>query len=94
MLTEITFDADRRRNGPYTLAAELFGLLVPEAAPELVAAHDIEILAAAPGLRDLVPAGACPRRDRLPQDERILVPRAGCVRSGWPTGWRSSSATI
>lgn len=74
MLTEITFDADRRRNGPYTLAAELFGLLVPEAAPELIAAHDIEILAAAPGLRASVPAGRVSLVDRLPQDERILVP--------------------
>lgn len=73
-LTEITLDADRRRNGPYTLAANLLGLLVPEAAPGLVAAHDIEILAAAPGLRVSVPAGRVSLVDRLPQDERILVP--------------------
>ncbi|MFD1536448.1 tetratricopeptide repeat protein [Nonomuraea guangzhouensis] len=73
-MTEITLDADRRRNGPYTLAADLLGLLVPQAAPELVAAHDIEILAAAPGLRASVPAGRVSPVDRLPQDERILVP--------------------
>ncbi|MEV0593946.1 tetratricopeptide repeat protein [Nonomuraea cavernae] len=73
-LREITVDADRRLRGPYTLASGLLTALLPEAAPDLVAAHDIEIRAAAPGLCDLVPARRTSLADRLPQDERILVP--------------------
>ncbi|WP_379490047.1 hypothetical protein [Nonomuraea rubra] len=45
-------DAHRRPHGPYSFAAELLRRLVPTVlrrSPELVAAHDIEILAAAPG---------------------------------------------
>ncbi|MEU8248008.1 tetratricopeptide repeat protein [Nonomuraea sp. NPDC048916] len=73
-LREITVDADRRLRGPYTLASGLLEALVPDAAADLVAAHDIEIRVAAPGLRDRVPARRTSLADRLPQDERILVP--------------------
>lgn len=71
-----TIDADRRLRGPYTFAAGLLDLLVPEASPELIAAHDIEIRVAAPHLADLVPAVRTSLADRLPQSERILIPGA------------------
>ncbi|MFC7582939.1 tetratricopeptide repeat protein [Nonomuraea antimicrobica] len=70
-------DAHRRPRGPYTAAAALLGHLVPAAlrrAPELVAAHDIEILAAAPELAGTVRPGRGTIDAGLPDDERILVP--------------------
>ncbi|MCT9933843.1 tetratricopeptide repeat protein [Planotetraspora sp. A-T 1434] len=45
-----------------------------ERSPALVAEHDIEIRAAAPDLRPLVPARRQTIEARLPEDERILVP--------------------
>ncbi|WP_084960107.1 tetratricopeptide repeat protein [Thermoactinospora rubra] len=69
-----TIDADRRLRGPYTFAAALLDLLVPGAPPDLVAAHDIEIRAAAPHL------GVAPHRtslaQTLPREQRILIPGA------------------
>ncbi len=73
-LRQITLDAHRALNGPYTLAGALVGALITEAAPESVAAHDIEIRAAAPALRHRVPARRTTLADRVPQEERILVP--------------------
>ncbi|WP_263972345.1 tetratricopeptide repeat protein [Spongiactinospora rosea] len=70
-------DAHRRRNGPYTFGGALLALLVPAAlreAPALVAAHDIEIRAVAPGLRAMVVPRWEPPGARLSDDERILVP--------------------
>ncbi|WP_233508270.1 tetratricopeptide repeat protein [Spongiactinospora gelatinilytica] len=70
-------DAHRRRNGPYTFGGALLGRLVPAAlreAPGLVAAHDIEIRAAAPGLCGLVAPRWEPSDARVSDDERILVP--------------------
>ncbi|MEU8103271.1 tetratricopeptide repeat protein [Nonomuraea muscovyensis] len=70
-------DGHRRPHGPYTVAAAVLHRLVPEAlerSPELVAAHDIEIRAAAPGLGDLVVARRQTVDARLPDEERILVP--------------------
>ncbi|MEV4455747.1 tetratricopeptide repeat protein [Microbispora sp. NPDC049633] len=67
----------RRLRGPYTIGGALLRALVPvalERSPGLVAAHDIEIRAVAPGLRPLVPARRQPIEDRLTEDERILVP--------------------
>src|SRR5882757_9925887 len=52
-------DAHRGSGGPYTVAGALIRALVPDALtrrPELVAAHEVEILTVAPELRDLVPA--------------------------------------
>lgn len=52
-------DAHRRLRGPYTAAGTILRGLVPELLarrPELVRAHDIEVLSAAPELRDVVPA--------------------------------------
>lgn len=75
----ILIDADRRIGGPYTLASALLTRLVPaalESAPELVAAHDIEIRAAAPSLRDVVPARRRSLADDLPRAQRVLVPGA------------------
>lgn len=72
-----TIDGHRRPHGPYTVASALLHRLVPEAlerSPELVAAHDIEIRAAAPGLADLVPVTRATIDARLTDDERILVP--------------------
>jgi tetratricopeptide (TPR) repeat protein len=72
-------DADRRLRGPYTFGAALLDLLVPDALdrwPELVAAHDIEIRAAAPHLRDVVPARRTSLADSLPRAQRILIPGA------------------
>ncbi|MBE1491912.1 tetratricopeptide repeat protein [Plantactinospora soyae] len=54
-----SLDAHRRRRGPYSAAGELLRALVPGAWkrwPELVSRHEVEILALAPELRDLVPA--------------------------------------
>ncbi|MFC7593114.1 hypothetical protein ACFQYP_62525 [Nonomuraea antimicrobica] len=42
--------------------------------PSLVAAHDIEIRAAAPGLRAAVPARRRSLADDLPRGQRVLVP--------------------
>ncbi|MEV5325419.1 tetratricopeptide repeat protein [Nonomuraea sp. N2-4H] len=75
----ILIDADRRIGGPYTLAAALLARLVPGAlktAPDLVAAHDIEIRAAAPALRAAVPARRRSLADDLPRAQRVLVPGA------------------
>src|SRR5882757_1354228 len=52
-------DAHRGSRGPYTVAGTLIRALVPDALarrPELVAAHEVEILTVAPELRALVPA--------------------------------------
>ncbi|MEU7892572.1 tetratricopeptide repeat protein [Nonomuraea sp. NPDC049152] len=70
-------DADRRIRGPYTLAAALLDLFVPEALerrPDLVAGHDIEIAVAAPHLK--IPRSRLSLADSLPQAERILIPGA------------------
>ncbi|MFC4123192.1 tetratricopeptide repeat protein [Nonomuraea zeae] len=70
-------DGHRRPRGPYTVAAALLRHLVPQAmerAGNLVAAHGIEIRAAAPELAGLVPARRAPIEESLPEDERILVP--------------------
>ncbi|WP_346434141.1 tetratricopeptide repeat protein [Nonomuraea composti] len=70
-------DAHRRPRGPYTFAAALLRHLAPSAlrqAPELVAAHHIEILAAAPELADLLPAAPLTGGEDLTDEERILVP--------------------
>lgn len=75
----IFLDADRRIGGPYTLGAALLGHLVPialEREPGLLAAHDIEIRAAAPRLRDVVPARRRSLADDLPREQRVLVPGA------------------
>ncbi|TMS00787.1 tetratricopeptide repeat protein [Nonomuraea basaltis] len=75
----IILDADRRIGGPYTLAAALLEHLVPpalERRPDLVAAHDIEIRAAAPRMRDAVPARRRSLADDLPRAQRVLVPGA------------------
>ncbi|GAA2206425.1 hypothetical protein GCM10009850_018830 [Nonomuraea monospora] len=70
-------DAHRRPHGPYTVAGELLRRLVPPVlrrSPELVAAHDLEILAAAPDLAGTVQAGRATIDAELPDEERILVP--------------------
>ncbi|MEV4476111.1 tetratricopeptide repeat protein [Nonomuraea sp. NPDC049504] len=74
-------DAHRRPRGPYAFAAALLSHLVPAALrdfPDLVAAHDIEILAAAPELAGLVKARVKAPRGTidagLTDEERILVP--------------------
>ncbi|GLX00222.1 tetratricopeptide repeat protein [Microtetraspora sp. NBRC 16547] len=64
----------RRRAAPYTIASALLHRLVPQARRELLEAHDIEIRAAAPGLRDMVPAVRESAAAHLPKAERILVP--------------------
>lgn len=54
-----TVDAHRRLRGPYTAAGILMDAIVPEmldSAPELIRAHDIEVLSASPNLRGTVPA--------------------------------------
>jgi tetratricopeptide (TPR) repeat protein len=54
-----TVDAHRRLRGPYTMAGSLLRELVPQLLatdPELVRAHDIEILSVCPELREIVPA--------------------------------------
>lgn len=53
-----TVDAHRRLRGPYTAGGTLLRAVVPQALamdPSLPARHDVEILAAAPELRGLVP---------------------------------------
>ncbi|MEV0383083.1 tetratricopeptide repeat protein [Nonomuraea sp. NPDC050643] len=70
-------DAHRRPHGPYTVAAALLRHLVPaalERSPRLVAAHDIEIRAAAPELAGLVPGERATLEAGLSDEERILVP--------------------
>ncbi|MFI6920361.1 tetratricopeptide repeat protein [Nonomuraea spiralis] len=67
-------DAHRRPRGPYSMGAALLRHLVPAAPPELVAAHDIEIRAAAPDLAGRVPARRVTLDAALPDEERILVP--------------------
>ncbi|WP_066946154.1 tetratricopeptide repeat protein [Microtetraspora fusca] len=62
------------RAAPYTVASALLHAIVPLARKELVEAHDIEIRAAAPGLRDVVPAVRGSLAAHLPKAERILVP--------------------
>lgn len=67
----------RRLRGPYTIGGAVLRALVPlalERSPELVVAHDIEIRAAAPDLRPLVPARRETIEARIPEAERILVP--------------------
>lgn len=54
-----TVVADRRLRGPYTAVGELLRTIVPDALsrdPDLVIAHNIEILSTTPELRQLVPA--------------------------------------
>lgn len=54
-----TVDAHRRLRGPYTAAGTILRAIVPDAldrCPDVVTAHDIEILSVAPELRDTVPA--------------------------------------
>ncbi|MEU6714257.1 tetratricopeptide repeat protein [Nonomuraea sp. NPDC046802] len=70
-------DGHRRPRGPYTVAAALLGHLVPIALERpggLVAAHDVEIRAAAPDLAALVPARRGTIEAGLTDEERILVP--------------------
>ncbi|MFG6196159.1 tetratricopeptide repeat protein [Nonomuraea sp. JJY05] len=70
-------DGHRRPRGPYTVAAALLRHLVPQALEgdgDLVAAHDIEIRAAAPELAPLVPVRRVTIDAGLSDDERILVP--------------------
>ncbi|PZG19626.1 tetratricopeptide repeat protein [Nonomuraea aridisoli] len=70
-------DGHRGPRGPYTVAAALLSHLVPRAlerSAELVAAHDIEIRAAAPELAAIVPVRRSTIEAGLPEDERILVP--------------------
>ncbi|MFE3451509.1 tetratricopeptide repeat protein [Nonomuraea sp. NPDC059194] len=72
-----SIDAHRHPHGPYTVAAALLSRLVPgalERSPDLVSAYDIEIRAAAPALRPLVPARRVTIDAHLPDEERILVP--------------------
>ncbi|GAA1509314.1 hypothetical protein GCM10009677_47750 [Sphaerisporangium rubeum] len=75
----LVVDAHRRRRGPYTFGGTLLRAMFPacaEQAPEVVAAHDIEIRAAALDLRGQVAARHTPLHEMLPEDERILVPGA------------------
>jgi tetratricopeptide (TPR) repeat protein len=72
----ITIDADRRPGGPYTFGAALLGHILPRAAPDLVAAHDIEVRAVAPRLAASVPRRRRSLADRLPREQRILIPGA------------------
>ncbi|MEU7834570.1 tetratricopeptide repeat protein [Nonomuraea sp. NPDC049129] len=70
-------DGHRRPLGPYTVGSALLHHLVPAAldsSKELVAAHDIEIRAVAPGLCDRVPLRRMALDAGLSEDERILVP--------------------
>lgn len=80
-----SLDAHRRRRGPYTAAGDLLRVLVPEAGkswPELVSRHEVEILALAPELRDLVPATRhTPATPVVAPKERIHPrPRPGTLR--------------
>ncbi|WP_214325603.1 tetratricopeptide repeat protein [Nonomuraea sediminis] len=70
-------DGHRGRHGPYTVGSALVEHLLPitlERSRDLAAAHDIEIRAAAPGVRDRVPARYEGIEPGLPENERILVP--------------------
>ncbi|WP_327090455.1 tetratricopeptide repeat protein [Nonomuraea sp. NBC_01738] len=70
-------DGHRRPHGPYTVGAALLTYLIPaamERSHASVAAHDIEIRTAAPGLADRVPARRVTIDAGLSDDERILVP--------------------
>jgi tetratricopeptide (TPR) repeat protein len=67
----------RQLRGPYTVGGAILRRLVPvalERSPDLVARHDIEIRAAAPDLRPLVPVRRDTIEAHLPENERILVP--------------------
>ncbi|MCA2190210.1 tetratricopeptide repeat protein [Nonomuraea cavernae] len=70
-------DGHRGPHGPYTVGSALLHHLVPpalERSPGEVAAHDIEIRAVAPGLRDRVAVRRVTVDADLPDEERILVP--------------------
>ncbi|GII33658.1 tetratricopeptide repeat protein [Planotetraspora mira] len=76
LLTPV-INGHRRLRGPYSVGSVILRELVPvalERSPDLVARHDIEIRAAAPDLRHLVPLRREPIEARLPENERILVP--------------------
>ncbi|MER7502935.1 tetratricopeptide repeat protein [Nonomuraea pusilla] len=78
-MNTIVLDADRRLRGPYTLAAALLDVVVPQALerwPDLAAAYDIEIRVAAPHLAGLVPVRRRSVADTLPRPQRILIPGA------------------
>ena len=80
LLPEIS--AHRRLRGPYTAAGTLLRALVPtalERRPELVAAHEVEILTVAPELRDTVPA-------RLDTLTSLAVPQE---RTRFYSRWRT-----
>ncbi|PPK67209.1 tetratricopeptide repeat protein [Actinokineospora auranticolor] len=47
-------DAHRRLRGPYTATGTLLRTVVPDAAPDLVRRHEIELFSAAPELRETV----------------------------------------
>ncbi|MEV5573039.1 tetratricopeptide repeat protein [Spirillospora sp. NPDC052269] len=78
--SDVRISADRRVGGPYTAGAALVGALAREAAAaersDLLAAYDIELLAVAPDLGDLVPARRITLMDRVERKERVLVPAA------------------
>ncbi|MFC0865301.1 tetratricopeptide repeat protein [Sphaerimonospora cavernae] len=102
----------RRLCGPYTIGGAVLRALVPIAlarSPGLVAAHDIEIRAAAPDLRPLVPARRETIEARVPEAERILVPAprrtlriangiaefvAGCLRECLPGTWTLAADNV
>ncbi len=70
-------DAHRRLRGPYTAAGTIMRALVPgalERVPALVAAHDIEILTAAPELRHVMTLreDVLPALDTLDENTRFL----------------------
>lgn len=101
LLTPVV-NGHRRLCGPYTIGGAVLRALVPtalERSPGLVAAYDIEIRAAAPDLRPMVPARREGIEARIPEAERILVPAprrtlriangiaefvAGCLRECLP----------
>lgn len=54
-----TIDANRRLRGPYTAAGSIVRQLVPgvrDSRPDLIGAHEVEILTVAPELRDVIPS--------------------------------------
>ncbi|GGZ29657.1 tetratricopeptide repeat protein [Streptomyces poonensis] len=66
-------DAHRRLRGPFTAAGTLMRLLVPQALesrPELVSAHDIEVLSAAPELRAVLPCARETLTSLTPAEKR------------------------
>lgn len=77
-------DAHRRLRGPYTAAGTLLRKLAPETLrrwPELVARHDVEVLAVAPELRDAVPCARETLTSLAPPEERTrFYPRARTTR--------------